>query len=240
MRRNVEEFLSPPRQKDMELKCPLGQTFCRDSRFPLSFCRNVRYNEDINDFEGGEPHDKRRGIAALFYRSGYHIVACAVASILLHEKAAPQTVTKKPPIPTEQTVISGTPGAIRTHGLWSRSPALYPAELRARVHDIVYRVFRAFVKRLLRGISVGLRRNTPISVLRLRVIRLFLLFALAIAVLLGENTAAVILHVQAKLTRLILSLAEARTKSRGADTPHRIFRPFARRSDASARDSGTG
>ena len=85
VRRNVEEFLSPPRQKDMELKCPLGQTFCRDLRFPLSFCRNVRYNEDINDFEGGEPHDKRRGIAALFYRSGYHIVACAVASILLHE-----------------------------------------------------------------------------------------------------------------------------------------------------------
>ena len=85
VRRNVEEFLSPPRQKDMELKCPLGQIFCRDLRFPLSFCRNVRYNEDINDFEGGEPHDKRRGIAALFYRSGYHIVACAVASILLHE-----------------------------------------------------------------------------------------------------------------------------------------------------------
>lgn len=63
-----------------------------------------------------------------------------------------------------------------------------------------------------RGISVGLCRNTPISVLRLRVIRLFLLFALAIAVLLGENTAAVILHVQAKLTRLILSFAEARRK----------------------------
>ena len=90
VRRNVEEFLSPPRQvparqKDMELECPLGQTFCRNLRFPLSFCRNVRYNEDINDFEGGEPHDKRRGIAALFYRSGYHIVACVVASILLHE-----------------------------------------------------------------------------------------------------------------------------------------------------------
>lgn len=96
VRRNVEEFLSPPRQKDMELKCPLGQTFCRDLRFPLSFCRNVRYNEDINDFEGGEPHDKRRGIAALFYRSGYHIVACAVASILLHE-SCPQTVTKNRP-----------------------------------------------------------------------------------------------------------------------------------------------
>ena len=64
----------------------------------------------------------------------------------------------------------------------------------------------------MRGISVGLCRNTPISVLRLRVVRLFLLFALAIAVLLGENTAAVILHVQAKLTRLILSLAEARRK----------------------------
>ena len=88
VRRNVEEFLSPPRQvparqKDMELECPLGQTFCRNLRFPLSFCRNVRYNEDINDFEGGEPHDKRRGIAALFYCSVYHIVACAVASILL-------------------------------------------------------------------------------------------------------------------------------------------------------------
>ena len=71
VRRNVEEFLSPPRQaparqKDMELECPLGQTFCRDLRFPLSFCRNVRYNEDTNDFEGGEPHDKRRGIDALF------------------------------------------------------------------------------------------------------------------------------------------------------------------------------
>ena len=73
----------PARQKDMELECPLGQTFCRNLRFPLSFCRNVRYNEDINDFEGGEPHDKRRGIAALFYCSVYHIVACAVASILL-------------------------------------------------------------------------------------------------------------------------------------------------------------
>ena len=96
VRRNVEEFLSPPRQKDMELKCPLGQTFCRDLRFPLSFCRNVRYNEDINDFEGGEPHDKRRGIAALFYRSGYHIVACAVASILLYE-SRPPTVTKNRP-----------------------------------------------------------------------------------------------------------------------------------------------
>ena len=87
VRRNVEEFLSPPRQaparqKDMELECPLGQTFCRDLRFPLSFCRNVRYKEDINDFEGGEPHDKRRGIAALFYCSVYHIVACTVASIL--------------------------------------------------------------------------------------------------------------------------------------------------------------
>ena len=70
--------------------------FCRDLRFPLSFCRNVRYNEDINDFEGGEPHDKRRGIAALFYRSGYHIVACAVASILLHE-SCPQNVTKNRP-----------------------------------------------------------------------------------------------------------------------------------------------
>ena len=71
VRRNVEEFLSPPRQaparqKDMELECPLGQTFCRDLRFPLGLCRNVRYNEDINDFEGGEPHDKRRGITALF------------------------------------------------------------------------------------------------------------------------------------------------------------------------------
>ena len=145
VRRNVEEFLSPPRQvparqKDMELECPLGQTFCRNLRFPLSFCRNVRYNEDINDFEGGEPHDKRRGIAALFYRSGYHIVACAVASILLHESCPPNR-NKKPPIPTEQTVISGTPGAIRTHGLWSRSPTLYPAELRARVHDIVYQSF---------------------------------------------------------------------------------------------------
>ena len=37
VRRNVEEFLSPPRQvlarqKDMELECPLGQTFCRPYR----------------------------------------------------------------------------------------------------------------------------------------------------------------------------------------------------------------
>ena len=88
VRRNVEEFLSPPRQaparqKDMELECPLGQTFYRDLRFLLGLCRNVRYNEDTNDFEGGEPHDKRRGIATLFYCSGYHVVACAVASILL-------------------------------------------------------------------------------------------------------------------------------------------------------------
>lgn len=88
VRRNVEEFLSPPRQaparqKDMELECPLGQTFCRDLRFPLGLCRTVRYNEDTNDFEGGEPHDKRRGIVALFYCSVYYIVACAVASILL-------------------------------------------------------------------------------------------------------------------------------------------------------------
>ena len=38
MRRNVEEFLSPPRQaparqKDMELECPLGQTFLPQSTF---------------------------------------------------------------------------------------------------------------------------------------------------------------------------------------------------------------
>ena len=54
--------------------------------------------------------------------------------------------------------------------------------------------------------------NAPVFILRLRVGRLFFLFALAIAVLLGENTAAVILHVQAKLTRLILSFAETRRK----------------------------
>ena len=44
----------------------MGQTFCRDLRFPLGFCRSVRYNEDTNDFEGGEPHDKRRGLKRLF------------------------------------------------------------------------------------------------------------------------------------------------------------------------------
>ena len=44
----------------------MRQTFCRDLRFPLGFCRNVRYNEDTNDFEGGEPHDKRRGLKRLF------------------------------------------------------------------------------------------------------------------------------------------------------------------------------
>ncbi len=31
---------------------------------------------------------------------------------------------EKPPIPTEQTVIGGMPGAIRSHGLWSRSGEL--------------------------------------------------------------------------------------------------------------------
>ena len=44
----------------------MRQTFCRDLRFPLGFCRNVRYNEDTKDFEGGEPHDKRRGLKRLF------------------------------------------------------------------------------------------------------------------------------------------------------------------------------
>jgi hypothetical protein len=44
----------------------MRQTFCRDLRFPLGFCRSVRYNEDTNDFEGGEPHDKRRGLKRLF------------------------------------------------------------------------------------------------------------------------------------------------------------------------------
>ena len=34
--------------------------------------------------------------------------------------------------------VFGTPGAIRTHGLWSRSPTLYPAELRAHISVIFY------------------------------------------------------------------------------------------------------
>ncbi len=28
--------------------------------FPLGFCRNVKYNNDINDIEGGEHYDERR------------------------------------------------------------------------------------------------------------------------------------------------------------------------------------
>lgn len=41
---------------------------------------------------------------------------------------------EKPPFHCEKTVSIGTPGAIRTHGLQSRSLTLYPTELRAHVH----------------------------------------------------------------------------------------------------------
>ena len=34
VRRNVEEFLSPPRQKDMELKCPWDKLFAAICVFP--------------------------------------------------------------------------------------------------------------------------------------------------------------------------------------------------------------
>ena len=54
--------------------------------------------------------------------------------------------------------------------------------------------------------------NAPVFILRLRVGRLFFLFALAIAVLLGENAAAVVLHIQSQLARLVLSLAETGRK----------------------------
>lgn len=56
----------------------MRQTFCRDLRFPLGFCRNVRYNEDTNDFEGGEPHDKRRGLKRLFRKTILPVASAAL------------------------------------------------------------------------------------------------------------------------------------------------------------------
>lgn len=56
----------------------MGQPFCRDLRFPLGFCRNVRYNEDTNDFEGGEPHDKRRGLKRLFRKTILPVASAAL------------------------------------------------------------------------------------------------------------------------------------------------------------------
>lgn len=55
-----------------------GTNFCRDLRFPLGFCRNVRYNEGTNDFEGGESHDKRRGLKRLFRKTILPVASAAL------------------------------------------------------------------------------------------------------------------------------------------------------------------
>ena len=81
-----------------------------------------------------------------------------------------------------------------------------------RVCILYYISLFAICKAVIAGRSGRLTAKRPVLRRSGLLGRRFFLFALAIAVLLGEHTAAVILHIQSKLTRLVLSLAEARRK----------------------------
>ena len=81
-----------------------------------------------------------------------------------------------------------------------------------RVCILYYISLFAICKAVIAGRSGRLTAKRPVLRRSGLLGRRFFLFALAVAVLLGEHTAAVILHIHTKLTRLVLSLAEARRK----------------------------
>ena len=69
---------------------------------------------------------------------------------------SPRHRQSKRPVLLRRTGLFGTPDAIRTHGLRSRSPTLYPAELRAHIQ------LRAKPEKRLEPGRIG-RRQTPRS-----------------------------------------------------------------------------
>ena len=81
----------------------------------------------------GSRNANKTAIAALFFLSYPPNQSPQQSPENLQRFKLRQKVKKKPLVSTKQAVLHGTPGAIRTHGLWSRSPTLYPAELRAQM-----------------------------------------------------------------------------------------------------------
>ena len=89
VRRNVEEFLSPPRQAPARQKDsgagidPGTKLFAAIYVFPWAFAELSDIMKIQTILKEAEPMTRGEALSLLFYCSVYHIVACAVASILL-------------------------------------------------------------------------------------------------------------------------------------------------------------